>query len=87
MSNMYLGTNFKQGDKVKMVYVKRVEGIPQSTDVICFADKPPSGIVIDWNKMFQKTVIDKIEDILKIIGVEWHGTKAQKTITLRKWFE
>jgi len=40
-SNTHLGTNFKGGDSVMMVWVKGVKGLPP-TDVICFDHASPS---------------------------------------------
>ena len=71
LANMYLGANIKHGDKVKMLYVKYVEGVP-STDVICFEDVEQlkgRKVVVDWEKMYEKTVLNKIKEILRAVGI------------------
>jgi len=79
-ANKYFGFNIKPGDQVKILYVKRVKGYPE-TDVICFLDEDalPDGIEVDWEKMTDKTIRCKVEDLLDIVGLSWErimGTKS-----------
>ena len=77
LANMYLGANFKQGDKVKMLYVKYVEGLPK-TDVICFDDASQlegRKVVVDWERMIDVSLKSKVEDILKVIGINVPGSR------------
>ncbi len=65
-SNEYLGTNIGVGDKPKILYVKRVpQGYPK-TDVVAFLSERdvPKGFIIDTEKMFEKNVVSKLEQIL-----------------------
>jgi len=67
-SNMYLGTNFKTGDKPKILYVKKVNKKPK-TDVIAF-DSTTSldGVIIDYEKMVDVLLMKKIDNIYKPLG-------------------
>ena len=74
--NKYLGFDIVAGDMVKMLYVKRVKGFP-STNVICYLDQdklPP--IVVDYNKMIDRTVRKKVEKILKVGGMSWEAVEG-----------
>jgi len=70
-SNTYLGTNFQYGDKVQFLWVKGVEGLPP-TNVICFdenTDLSRYNIVVDYEKMKEVCILDKIKPVLNAIGV------------------
>lgn len=69
LANLYLGCNFGQGSRVKMLYVRRVKGLPR-TDVICYddAERLPE-VEVDWERMWAVTVRDKIAPILRAVGV------------------
>jgi len=65
-SNEYLGLKFTVGDKPKILYVRDVPKDYPKTDVMAFrrnSDVPP-GTVVDVEKMFEKAVIMKLEQIL-----------------------
>lgn len=73
-SNEYLGTNFQKGSKPKWVYIKEVPSGFQSTNVIAFDEDTdiPEGFEIDWNTMIEKTVKDKVDDILDSIDLDYN---------------
>ena len=71
-SNTYMGTNFHPGDKVKMLWVKGVEGLPR-TDIICFdedTDLSKYNIIVDWEHMKRVCLIDKVKGILDAIEID-----------------
>ena len=72
-ANEHLGTNFTSGSKPKRLYVKRVKGDYQTTDVVCFEypEQIPEEFEIDWDKMLEKTVQGPIERILEALGWSW----------------
>jgi len=86
LSNLYLGTNIQPGDKVKMLYVKRVPGVPK-TDVICFENEKqlPEGTVIDWERMIDVSLTKKVEPLLEILGLKifWDSNTEQQL--LKRW--
>ena len=70
-SNTYLGTNFQYGDKVQFLWVKGIEGLPP-TNVICFdenTDLSRYNIIVDYEKMKEVCILDKIKPVLNAIGV------------------
>ena len=74
-SNEYLRGNFGAGSKPKLLYVSQVVGgqLPQTDEVCIDVDMPqlPESIHIDWRKMAEKTIHNKIAFILEAIGIEW----------------
>lgn len=84
LANMYLGANIQSGDKVKMLYVKRLPKVPK-TDVICFenVNQLPDDIEIDWERMIDVSLKKKIEPILDIIGIKvvWDSKTQQENLT------
>jgi len=87
LANLHLGTNLRPGDRVKMLWVKHVKGVP-NTDVICFEDPSdlPGEIEIDWDRMFETSLKNKVETILEPYGITWRDLKftiQQKA--LDKW--
>ena len=68
-SNMYLKTNFKHGDRVYYLWVKRVIGYPP-TDVIAFdVDTKLPEIIVDWDKMEEANIWQKARPILEALRV------------------
>ena len=78
-SNKYLGTNFGEGNKVKVLYVKKVHGYP-STDVIAFTDdtKLPE-LEIDTEK-YINWLKSKVEDFLRILDISWYEIEGGKNL-------
>lgn len=79
-ANEFFGTNFKAGDKPKLIYVCQAPaGYPQ-TDVICYRDKPPKGFKIDTKVMFEKSIESKLESVFETAGINvqevLHGTSS-----------
>ena len=72
-ANKFFGASFGGGSKPKHLYIKRVPGGYGSTDVICFEDKEqvPDGFVVDYEKMFEKTIRAPIETITNAMGWSW----------------
>jgi len=69
-SNKYLHTNFKKGDKPKVLHIKNVpKGFPP-TDVICIdhRTKVPEGFIVDYDLMIQKILQMKLESIFEAVG-------------------
>lgn len=85
LANMYLKTNFQPGSRVKMLWVKHVKGIPK-TDVICFETESdlPKDIEIDWDRMLDTTMKNRVEDILNPYGITWGEVYGNKE-SLNKW--
>jgi DNA polymerase elongation subunit (family B) len=83
-SNMYLGTKFGKGSRVYILWVKSVKGFPK-TDVIAFdEDTKLPELEIDWNKMIEANIVQKVEDLLEIVGINIKDimTPSQK---LSRW--
>ena len=83
----HLGIEFVQGDQIKILYVKRINGMPP-TDIICFLDASqlPKGLVVDYDKIIEKTVKKKVEKFLKVVGLSWSNviagsSKSSKTLS------
>jgi len=73
-SNAVFGTNFMYGSKPMMLWVKAVPRKPQ-TNVVCFDDDTElPEIVVDWEKMKNVCIIQKIKPILDAIGVDLSGS-------------
>jgi len=80
-ANKYLGTDIRAGDTVRMLYVKKVEGKP-NTDVVCFMDEdqlPP--VTVDYEKMIDRTVRGKVEDLMQLAGVGWERVMGARSLT------
>lgn len=68
-ANKYLGENFEAGDKPKMCYIKAVpRGYPK-TDAVCFRHTLPEGFIMDAEKMFEKSVKEKLQQLFDAAGV------------------
>lgn len=86
LANLFLGTNFQPGSRVKMLWVKHVEGVPK-TSVICFDD--PSRLkgrklVVDWDKMFD-IFRSEVESVLELYGISWDEVRG-RTEKMDRWF-
>lgn len=75
-ANKYLNGNFDIGSKPKLLYIKEVKrgelNLPH-TNALCIDEGmiiPEGYFVIDKKKMLQKTVLDKLNEILNIIGID-----------------
>lgn len=83
-------TNFGKGSKPKLLYIKKVRGETYPpTDAICIdLNTPPisSDFVIDWEKMAQKTIRDKIDVILDDLEIDWDVlVTGVQNDTLDRW--
>jgi len=76
-SNMYLGTKFGVGSKVKYLWVKSVKGLPP-TDVIAYEDEEQvkDKIVIDWEKQSQR-ILQPINRIFEAIGYKYGASSRR----------
>jgi len=77
-ASQFLNENFLAGSKMKMVYVKFVKGKPP-TNVICYSDEFPQEAVIDWDRMIQLIIGNKIRKIYEHLG--W----ISKTKSILDW--
>lgn len=85
LANMYLGTNFQGGSRVRMLWVKYVSGLPK-TNVICFDDEEQlrgRKVVVDWNKMLD-FFRSKVQDVLSEFGISWEEVMRSERIS--QWF-
>jgi len=73
LSNKRHGTNFKIGDKIKYIYVNKNPPQFAFENVIAFVDKIPEGYSIDYDKMWNRLVQGKVDDLFK--SLEWDKTK------------
>ena len=79
-ANKHLGTNFVRGSLVKMLYTKSILGLPQ-TEVICFDDiNTLPELVIDKQKMIDRTIRKKVERIMEMAGIPWSKVDGTKTL-------
>jgi DNA polymerase elongation subunit (family B) len=66
-SNKYLGTKFGRGNRVYILWVKGVEGLPP-TDVIAFdEDAKLPKVVVDWEKMEEVNITQKAKPVLEVM--------------------
>ena len=79
-SNIYLGTNFKKGDKVRYVWVKYVRGLP-ATDVVAFEDPKQieDRVVVDYDRQFRAVVVDPLNNIFEGLGIKIKSIRPKKT--------
>lgn len=80
-SNMRYGTNFGPGDKPKYVWIKSIIGCPSprivfkktfyKIDAIVFDKTIPKDIIIDWTRMSDSILKNKLETIYESIGWKW----------------
>lgn len=81
-ANRYMDAQIVPGDQVYYVYVKRVPPGMRATDVISFLDEDtiPKGVVIDWQKMIEKTVKDKVEELISQGGLSWGKVMGMRSM-------
>ena len=81
----HTGKIFREDTKPRLLYVKRINGPLRkfSTKEICITDEKtvPDGIVVDWEKMREKTIRNKMESILDAIGISWDEAMSGKRLT------
>ena len=85
-SNKYLNAGIRKDDQVFMVYVKRTPGFP-NTNVVCFLDEEivPDNFVIDYNKMIDRTIKGKVDELIAQGGLPWARVMGMKD--LRSMFQ
>ena len=71
-SNQFNNANIQGGDMIKLLHVKKIPGLPP-TNIFAFTDEDeiPNGTIIDIEKMIDKTIKGKLENIIKVIGLTW----------------
>ena len=81
-ANKYLNAGIRPHDQVKMVYVKRTPGYP-ATNVVCFLDEDivPKSFVIDWDKMIQRTIEQKVGQYIGEGGLSWAEVMGMKKLS------
>jgi DNA polymerase I len=81
-SNQFLDTNIQGGDMIKLLPVKRVPGFPP-TKLIAFIDlqQVPKGTEVDVNKIVDKTIRMKMENILKVVNITWGDVSGQTNLS------
>ena len=81
-SNQFLDTNIQSGDMIKLLPVKRVPGFPP-TRLIAFIDlnQVPTGTEVDVNKIIDKTIRMKMENILKVVNLSWGDVSGQANLS------
>lgn len=83
-ANSYLGDRITPGAKVFMLYVNDIKGKPK-TDVIAVSDPKMldeiSDIIsVDWNRMIELSIVRKVEDFFRILGVPMRLYEKQMTL-------
>ena len=79
-ANKYLGANFTVGDKVLMLYVRGVRGLPL-TDVLVFNEEMPIDeleIEIDWKRMEEVNILKRVEPVLDALGISLSSSFQSK---------
>ena len=86
-ANRHLGLDIKGGDQVKMLFVKSMPNNLPRIDVVCFLDEQqlPEGIVIDIDTTIEKTVKDKIETIIELVGLQWNNISGEYAARLESF--
>ena len=71
-SNKFNNANIQGGDMIKMLHVIKIPGMPP-TNVFAFTDESeiPNGTQINIEKMIDKTIKGKLENIIKVVGLSW----------------
>lgn len=67
-SNKYHNTNFNKGSKIKWVYLKTSPSQYPQTDVMAFDSKLPEGYIIDYDKMYNRLIKNKVDLLFESIG-------------------
>jgi DNA polymerase elongation subunit (family B) len=74
------------GDYVKLLHMKDTIPGMKPTNVICYLDSkslPPNiSKYVDWNKMFDKTVKDKVDELLEFRNINWDDIDGKKKLDL-----
>ena len=86
-SNGNFNTNFSHGDKVQVLWVRGVEGMPP-TNVICFnedTDLDNYNVIVDYERMKRVCVVDKVTPILDAVGISL--TSDNKQVTFENFTE
>jgi len=79
--NTYLGHNWKPGDKVKVIYVKKSPAGLRPMDVLAVeGDKIPNGFEIDYEKVFEKQIKDKLVSVLATEGWTFNSVMSAMQI-------
>jgi len=79
-ANKYLGASFTVGDKVLMLYVKGVRGLPP-TDVLVFDEEMPVNeleIEIDWKRMEEVNILRRVEPVFDALGISLSSSSQSK---------
>ena len=81
-SNKFLGTNIVGGDRINLLHIKKIPGLPP-TKMIAFTETEqiPKGTVVNMEKMIEKTIKMKMENILKIVGIDWNDVNGQTNLS------
>lgn len=81
-SNKFLKTDIQSGDMIKLLPVKRVPGYPP-TKLLAFIDleQVPKGTEVDVNKIIDKTIKMKMENILKVVNLSWGDVSGQANLS------
>lgn len=71
-SNKWFGTDIQAEDQVKVIYVTNVDGC-EKTDVISYLSLSdiPIKFDIDIDKMIDRNIRRKVEDVIELIDVSW----------------
>ena len=71
-ANEFNNAKIQGGDMIKMLHVIKIPGLPP-TNVFAFTDESeiPKGTQIDIEKMIDKTIKGKLENIVKVAGFTW----------------
>jgi DNA polymerase I len=82
-SNKYLGTNFQPGDKIKLVWIRRVKGKYPPTDVVAFYDGffIPLEFEVDWDRMIEINITNKLKNLLEGFPINLNLLTSQKPIS------
>ena len=84
LANRYNKEKFRKGSKIKLVYVSKTPiGIPFE-NIIGFSDKFPKGYEVDYKKMIEKTIYDKLKTIFK--SLDWDIEELKGQGKLSRWF-
>jgi DNA polymerase, archaea type len=73
-SNEWFGTEIRGGDQVKLLFIKDIKGCPKTDarSYLNLSDIPTTAkFTIDIEKMLDRIVKQKIEDIIDVIGISW----------------
>jgi len=85
-ANKWMNLGIRDGDVVKMLYIKKIFNLPYTDVLSVFSyheivnGKYISDIVtVDLEKTIEKTVKDKVEDLVSLIGVNWKDLDTTQT--------